>query len=111
MKCLIIAAEKGSQLLGRGNAKPLIPMMGIPLIERVIRSAMQAGIKEFYVVSGYNGEQVRSFLDGLASRCSVTVTHIINDDLEQDNGVSVLKAKGHLSEAFLLLMADHLFDP
>ncbi len=111
MKCLIIAAGKGSRLSRKGNSKPLIPLLGIPLIERVIRSANQAGIAEFYVVSGYNGEQVRPFLDGLAVRCGVTVKHIINDDFEQDNGLSVLKAKEHLSEPFLLLMADHLFDP
>lgn len=111
MKCLIIAAENGSQLSRKGNANALIPMMGIPLIERVMRSAIQAGIEEFYVVSDYNGEQVRPFLDRLATRCKVAVTHIINHDLEQDNGVSVLKATKHLSEPFLLLMADHLFDP
>ena len=111
MKCLIIAAGKGSRLSRKGNSKPLIPLLGIPLIERVIRSAIQAGVDEFYAVSGYNGEQVRTFLDGLASRCGITVTHLINDDFEQDNGVSVLKARKHLSEPFLLLMADHLFDP
>ena len=111
MKCLILAAGKGSRLSRRGNSKPLIPLLGVPLIERVIRSAIQAGIEEFYAVSGYNGEQVRPFLDGLAARCGITVTHINNDDFEQGNGVSVLKAKEYLSEPFLLLMADHLFDP
>ncbi len=111
MKCLILAAGKGRRLSRKGNSKPLIPLLGIPLIERVIRSAIQAGIEEFYAVSGYNGEQVRPFLDGLAARCGITVTHINNDDFEQGNGVSVLKAKEYLSEPFLLLMADHLFDP
>lgn len=111
MKCLIIAAGKGSRLWRRGKTKPLIPLLGIPLIERVIRSAIEAGIDDFYVVSGYNGEQVRPFLDGLALRCGIAITHLINDDWEQDNGLSVLKAKEHLSEPFLLLMADHLFDP
>ena len=111
MKCLIIAAGKGSRLWQRGNTKPLVPLLGVPLIGRVIRSATDAGIKDFYVVSGYNGEKVRPFLDGLALRCELTMTHLINADWEQDNGLSVLKAKEHLSEPFLLLMADHLFDP
>ena len=111
MKCLILAAGQGSRLSRKGDSKPLIPLLGIPLIERAIRSAMQADIAEFYVVSGYNGEQLRPFLDGLATRCGITVTHIINDDYKQDNGVSVLKAQAYLSEPFLLLMADHLFDP
>ncbi|MBA7646316.1 MAG: NTP transferase domain-containing protein [Calditrichaeota bacterium] len=111
MKCLIIAAGKGSRLWRKGNTKPLIPLLGIPLIERVIRSAVIAGIDDLYVVSGYNGDQVRHFLDSLARRCKITIIHVVNDDWEKDNGVSVLRAKEYLDEPFLLLMADHLFDP
>ncbi len=47
MKCLIIAAGKGSRLQQRGESKPLIPILGIPLIERVIHAAMEAGAEEF----------------------------------------------------------------
>ncbi|MEN8261214.1 MAG: CDP-alcohol phosphatidyltransferase family protein [Pseudomonadota bacterium] len=35
----------------------------------------------------------------------------MNDDWEKDNGLSVLKAREHLQDPFLLLMADHLFEP
>ena len=111
MKCLIIAAGKGSRLWHKGKSKPLIPILGVPLIERVIRSAMHAEIDDFCVVTGYRGDRVRHFLDGLARRCRVRITHIINDAWEQDNGLSVLKARKHLNGAFLLLMGDHLFDP
>jgi len=111
MKCLIIAAGKGSRLWRRGDSKPLISILGVPLIERVIRSAMQAEIDDFYVVSGYQGERVRHFLARLARRCRVEITHIINHAWEQDNGLSVLKARAHLDGPFLLLMGDHLFDP
>ncbi|GAH48719.1 unnamed protein product, partial [marine sediment metagenome] len=111
MKCLIIAAGKGSRLWRKGNTKPLIPLLGIPIIERVIRFAVMAGIDDLYVVSGYNGDQVRHFLDGLARRCKIAITHVVNDDWAQENGLSVLKAREYLNEPFLLLMADHLFDP
>lgn len=111
MKCLIIATGNSSRLSQKDNSKPLIPVLGVPLIERVIRYAMQAGIEEFYVVSSYSSEQVRSFLDGLAPRCNITITHVINDDPDQETGISVLNAREHLSEPFLLLMAHHLFDP
>ena len=111
MKCLVLAARKGSRLWQRGNSKPLIPLLGIPLIERTIRSALEAGIDDFYVVSGYNGGQVRRFLEDLAPRCATTITHVINNDWQNGNGLSVLAAKEHLAEPFVLLMADHLFDP
>ena len=111
MKCLIIAAGKGRRLQQRGNSKPLIPILGIPLIERVIRAALEAGADEFYVVIGYRGEQVRDFLKQLAERLAIPITPLVNEDWEQENGVSVLQARGVLHEPFLLLMADHLFDP
>ena len=40
MKCLIIAAGAGSRLGQNGSCKPLTPILGVPLIERVIRSAL-----------------------------------------------------------------------
>ena len=111
MKCLIIAAGKGSRLQQRGDSKPLVPVLGIPLIERVIRDAMEAGADEFYVVIGYQGERVRLFLERLAERLAIRITPLVNDDWEKDNGLSVLKAREHLQDPFLLLMADHLFEP
>jgi CDP-L-myo-inositol myo-inositolphosphotransferase len=111
MKCLIIAAGKGSRLRQRGQSKPLITLLGVPLIERVICSGLEAGVDEFYVVTGYQGERVRTFLGSLADRLGISITPLINDDWEKQNGFSVLKAREYLQEPFLLLMADHLFDP
>jgi len=111
MKCVIIAAGKGSRLQQRGDCKPLVPILGIPLIERVIRTAMEGGVDEFYVVTGYQGERVRLFLERLSDRLTIRITPLVNEDWEQDNGLSVLVARDVLHEPFILLMADHLFDP
>jgi len=111
MKCLILAAGKGNRLWKKGDSKPLIPLLGVPIIERVILSAIVAGIDDFCVVVGYNGEKVRSFLDNLAESRRITISHVINDDWGKDNGISALKAQDHFKENFVLLMADHLFDP
>jgi CDP-L-myo-inositol myo-inositolphosphotransferase len=111
VKCLIIAAGKGSRLQQKGDSKPLIPILGIALIERVIRAAMVAGANQFYVVIGYQGERVRLFLERLAERLAIRITPLVNDDWDKDNGLSILKARDVLHEPFLLLMGDHLFDP
>ncbi|MBW1851560.1 MAG: NTP transferase domain-containing protein [Deltaproteobacteria bacterium] len=111
MKCLILAAGQGSRLRLKSESKPLIPVLGIPLIERVIRSAIEAGADDFYVVTGYRGEVVRDFLGGLADRLGIPITTIFNEHWEEENGLSVLKARDYLHEPFLLLMSDHLFDP
>ncbi len=93
MKCLIIAAGKGSRLKQKGDSKPLLPVLGIPLIERVIRTALQTGVEEFYVVTGYRGDRVSDFLDKLAERLEIRITSLVNDDWEKGNGLSVLKAR------------------
>jgi CDP-L-myo-inositol myo-inositolphosphotransferase len=111
IKCLIVAAGNGSRLRQKGDSKPLIPILGIPLIERVIRSAMEAGADEFYVVIGWQSDLVRDFLERLAKRLAIRITPLVNEDWEKENGLSVLKARDVLQEPFLLLMADHLFDP
>ncbi len=111
MKCVIIAAGKGSRLGRTGDSKPLIPILGVPLIERVIRSARAAGADDFYVVTGYHEERIRKFLTRLTDRTGIPITPIVNGDWEKENGLSVLKARQHLSDPFLLLMADHLFEP
>ena len=66
MKCLIIAAGKGSRLRSLTEIKPLISLKSKSLIERVIGSAMEAGADDFYVVVGYNSSSVRSHLEELS---------------------------------------------
>ena len=111
MKCLIVAAGQGARLREKGELKPLIPIMGVPLIERVIGRARRAGVDEFLVVSGYRGDELRKELDALSARESIRIAHVVNDEWTRANGVSLLKAKPYLDEPFLLTMCDHLVDP
>lgn len=110
MKCLIIAAGKGERLSKIGNPKPLVPLLGIPIIERNILTATKAGITDFFVVTGYRGDEVREYLDQVARKRKIKITPIINAEWNKGNGISVLKAKGFFKEQFFLLMGDHVFD-
>jgi NDP-sugar pyrophosphorylase family protein len=85
MKCLIIAAGKGRRLRQRGDSKPLIPILGLPLIERVIRSAIEAGADDFYVVTGYREGRICSFLANLTHRLGCCITPILNQDWEKES--------------------------
>ena len=111
MKCLIVAAGQGVRLRGKGDLQPLIPIKGVPLIERVINRARSAGVDEFFIVSGYRGDELRTALDAFSAREEIRITHIINDRWDRANGVSLLMAKEHIDEPFLLTMCDHLVDP
>ncbi len=112
MKCLILAAGKGSRLRNKGDSKPLLPVLGVPIIERVIRNAVQGGAEDFYIVTGNQKEKVTSFLNVLSKRLNVSIKTVENNEwANSENGTSIYKAKNYLTEPFLLLMSDHLFDP
>jgi len=111
MKCLILAAGAGSRLKQKVDSKPLLKLLGLTLIERTLLTAAQAGIDEFYVVTGYHNEKLSSFLAQFSKQNQIKITTLNNKDWEKGNGTSVFQAKNHLNEAFMLVMADHLFLP
>ena len=111
MNCLIVAAGMGGRLREKGPSKPLVPVKGVGLLERVISRARDAGVERFFVVSGYRGEEVRAALDVFSAREAIPIVHVSNDEWQRGNGVSVLKARPFLDGPFLLSMCDHLVDP
>ena len=111
MKALIIAAGMGRRIKNLGDSKPLINLLGLPLIERVIVNAIRAGIRDFVVVVGYNREKLEKELKTIAKRRKINIKIVFNPEWEKDNGLSVLAAKEYLQDGkFLLLMSDHIHD-
>jgi len=112
MKAVILAAGNGSRLrpLTSEIPKPLVPLGGVPLIERIVLLAREAGIKEFLVVLGYLGDRLKEEL-GDGKKQGVKIEYVENKEWEKANGISVHKAGQVLKETFILLMGDHVFDP
>ena len=110
MKCLILAAGDGGRLADVGDPKPLIRLAGLPLIEHAIATAQQAGVSEFFVVTGYASDRVEALLSDVSRRRRVNITPIKNADWELGNGLSLLAGRARIHEPFLLLMADHILD-
>ena len=112
MKVVILAAGRGSRLRdGKNELKPMRRVLGLPLLERVVLSCKAAGLSDFIVVTGYKPKSMRSFLARLARKRSVRIEVVENPDWEKGNGTSVLACNGKLTEPFVLVMGDHLFEP
>jgi len=111
-RCLILAAGNGSRIasLSGGIPKPLVPLLGVPLLEHVITSAREAGISEFVIVVGYRADSIRHWFHA-RSLAGVSVTWIENLDYHKANGVSALAAQKEFHNPFLLVMSDHIFEP
>jgi 1L-myo-inositol 1-phosphate cytidylyltransferase len=110
-QCLILAAGNGTRIraVSGGLPKPLVDFRGKPMLEHVIGRAHQAGIERFVIVVGYRSDLIRNWLGGLS--LGVSVTLVENPDYHKANGVSALKARDEIRDNFLLLMADHIFEP
>jgi choline kinase len=110
-QCLILAAGNGTRIrtISGGLPKPLVNFRGKPIIEHIVQRARRAGIENFVIVVGYRSDLIRNWFEGRS--LGVSVTFVENPDYHKANGVSALKARNAIHENFLLLMADHLFEP
>lgn len=108
MHCLIIAAGEGSRLRDVSVSKPLTPVAGVPLIERVIRGAAAGGATAFTVVTGYEAGRVETFLAALEQ---FPIRTVRTPDWRLPNGHSAAAGAAAIDGDYLLTMADHLFDP
>lgn len=110
-QCVILAAGNGTRIraFSGGLPKPLVDFHGQPIIEHIIGRAHRAGIERFVIVVGYRSDLIRNWFEGRS--LGVSVTFVENPEYHKSNGVSALKARNEIHENFLLLMADHLFEP
>lgn len=110
---LILAAGNGSRLVtvSGGKPKPLVELNGRPLIEHILLGAREAGIERFVVVAGFRADAIRSWAASQHFH-GVEIEVVENPHYKtKANGISLLQARHAIAEPFLLLMADHIFDP
>lgn len=107
MKALIIAAGMGTRL-GQGQHKCLTPVQGRPLIEHILESLASMGVREAWLVTGWQGTELPLALGKKC--CRVKLHYVHNPEYQRGNGISVLRGIEALppGEDFLLLMSDHL---
>jgi len=111
-QCLILAAGNGSRLraISANLPKPLVEFQGRPILEHIVHRTQESWIEEFVIVLGYRGDLIRDWFEK-HWRGRARFTWVYNPDFHKSNGISALKARNALHDNFLLLMADHLFEP
>ncbi len=116
---VILAAGMAKRLRPLTDTKPkcLLKVGERTLLERTVDAMLQAGIREFVVVTGYRAEQIRHFLNDYLStitqHLSPTVTFLHNADYEHNNNIYSLWMAGQVvsGQEFLLMDSDILCDP
>ena len=98
MKALILAAGAGSRLapLTKETAKALIPVAGVPMLERILLRLQAAGADSFVVNVHHHAHKVADFCADLSRRQAVPVSVSREDDLLLDTGGALKKASALL---------------
>lgn len=107
---IILAAGVGSRLRPMTNQVPkcLIPVAGIPILERQIEAMLACGIRKIVVVAGYKCDLVVSF----CRRYTETVRVVIKEEYANTNNMySFYTAAQNIGEAPVMLCnGDVVFD-
>jgi dTDP-glucose pyrophosphorylase len=63
MKAVILAAGKGTRMgeLTNQLPKPMLRVQGKPILEHILEGLLQAGIKDFFIVTGFRAEVIESY--------------------------------------------------
>lgn len=110
MKAVIMAGGEGTRLrpLTCDRPKPLVPILGIPVMRHGIELLKKHGITEIYVTLQYMpAEIIRAFGDG--SSMGVRIAYFTEESPLGTAG-SVKNAVGGLDEDFIVISGDALTD-
>lgn len=112
MQAVILAAGMGKRLkeLTKNNAKCMVEVNGISLVERALRILDKKNLSRIVVVVGYEAEHLMGFIRSL--QIQTPVVFINNEIYDKTNNIySLLMAKEYLiTENTLLLESDLIFE-
>ncbi len=118
MVTVIMAGGKGTRLGGitRQIPKPLVPINGVPILEREIDCLRDQGFTDIILTVSYKADAIIEYF-GDGSKISpvsnkpfgVKISYFVEEE-PLGNAGALFRIKDQLSDDFLLLNADSLFD-
>ena len=98
---LILSAGYGKRMKSSSTPKPLLKLLGMPILEHILKHFPQNPI---YMV--YHHPKVQKW----AKRAPFSISLIFNPHPEKENGYSFFLAREKISTPFLLVMGDHYYE-
>ena len=111
MKTILMAGGRGTRIaeLFPDIPKPLIPVAGMPILEREIRSLYTQGFKDLILTVGYLADKIMAYF-GDGSQLGVKIDYFVEETPLGDAGALFRLREKIGEEPFLLLNADAAFD-
>jgi len=109
MKAVVVAAGEGTRMrpLTAERPKPMLPVGGTPMLERVM-SACEGVVDGYVLVVGYRADAIREHV-GEEFR-GLPVDYVEQDE-QLGTAHAIGRAEEHVDERFLALNGDVVFDP
>jgi len=108
VKAALIAAGAGERLRAAGLPKPLVPVAGVPLIDRALRAILAVGIREVACIFNMAADAVEAHC--VREHPQLTLRIVRRDTPSSMESLFALQP--HLKdETFLLLTVDAVFGP
>ncbi|MDR0452830.1 MAG: HAD-IIIA family hydrolase [Treponema sp.] len=110
IKAVIMAGGKGTRIaeLARDIPKPMIRIKGKPVLEYEIDCLVKAGLGDILLVTGHLGDSITSYFgDGNAFGASISY---FQEDTPLGTAGALFKCVGTLTDSFILLNGDIIFD-
>lgn len=112
MQAIILAAGMGKRLgeYTKNNTKCMVPVNGIPLIDRVIGQLSKLNLSRLVIVVGYEGKKLMDYIG--TERDCLKIEYVNNPVFDKTNNIySLSLAKQQLQEDDTLLVeSDLIFD-
>ena len=106
---LILAAGKGPRMwpLTENIPKPLLPICGLPLIERQIQELKKVGVKKLYILIGYQMKELSDYLG--KTKFGIDIKYIVQEE-QKGTGHAVNQAKNIIQGNFYCINGDLIID-
>ncbi len=108
MKVVILAGGRGTRLSEYTSSipKPMIKILGIPIIVRIIKFYQKYGFKEFIIASGFKSQVIKRYF---SKNKNIANVKVVFTGLNSMTGGRIKRLKKYLGdERFLLTYGDGL---
>ena len=109
MKVVILAGGLGTRIseLTKIIPKPMIKIVGKPIIHRIVDHFISYGFKEFYIALGYKGNLIKQYFQKCKFRKGIKVNCIFTGKKTMTGG-RIKKIGKYLDDTFIVTYGDGL---
>ncbi len=112
MKVVILTGGKGEELwpLAKEKTKSMLPLVGKPILQRIIEAFIENGIKNFIIVHNPREKEIQEHF-GNGSRWGVQIKYASQEKPRIEGAILAAKPFVENEATFILSHGDIIFDP